>query len=76
MTKQSQEFMHQTTELTIGGPYEIELLRKIVAQYDRSGGRVNTANIRLLNYATRRLNDRAIHVGFGPVDLYYRNELR
>jgi hypothetical protein len=67
--------MKQITELTIAGPYEVELIRKIVAQADRSAGRVNAANMRSLNYATRRLNDRATHAGLASTDLHYPGEL-
>ena len=65
--------MPRNTQHLIPGRYEVELYRKIVAQYDRRGI-LNTANLRSANYATRRLNDRALHQRVPASELIYPAE--
>ena len=64
--------MNRNQDHLIRGHYEVAiLLRNIVAHYDTYGSTVSDADLRSLNYAARRLNERAIREGIPAALLHY-----
>ena len=62
------------TNLTTGR-YEVGiLLRGLVRRFDTYAGTLNTADLRSLNYAAKRLNERAIRNGTPRAQLNYPGE--